>query len=227
MPTTAPDLRTQLKLAESGADVVNSVSIFGTRDVENGQVKKFDLWSLDWTPKGRAGMETDLLAVSSEQANKEEDDMTLTREEVIASLKADEVPKHLVEGIQKDALDGVSGKAALADKVRLILGLEESDTDKILDRVTELVVAKATASLDETLDEVLKDTVKAEMARAAVKDAIRPSLSVKSTTDEIKGEIDKALERPYIKSLVDGGTIPVFSGGGSVTDENRQSTVWE
>jgi len=227
VPTTAPDLRTQLNLAGSGADVVNSVSIFGTRDVEGDQVKSFDLWSLDWTPKGRAGMQTELLAVSGEQANKEEDDMALTREEVIASLKADEVPTHLVESIQKEALDGVSGRAALADEVRKILVLEENESDKVVERVTDLVVASATSELDEKLDTVLEDKVKAEMARAAVKDAIRPNLTMKSTDEEIAGEITSALERPYIKALAGGDAMPVFSGGSGTADQDRQATAWE
>lgn len=153
--------------------------------------------------------------------------MALTREEVIASLKAEEVPKHLIESIQKDALDGVSGRAALADEIRKLLGLAEDESDKIVERVTDLVVANATSELDDKLDTVLEDKVKAEMARAAVKDAIRSNLTNRSTDEEIKGEIDSALERPYIKALADGEVMPVFSGGGTITDKNRQATVWE
>lgn len=225
VPTTAPDLRTQLKLAESGADVVNSVSIFGTRSVEGDQVKSFDLWSLDWTPKGRSGMQADLLAVSGEQAKEDDDMATLTREEVIASLKAEEVPKHLVEGFKSEALEGVSGKAAQADEIRKLLGLDEDESSKTVEKVTELVVANATAALDEKIDKVLEDKVKAEMARAAVKDAVLPKLTDKSTSDEIVGEIDSALKRPYIEALVDGTVMPVFSGG--TDNQSREHTEWE
>ncbi len=226
VPTTAPDLRTQLTLAEAGADVVNSVSIFGTRSVEGDQVKSFDLWSLDWTPKGRSGMQAELLAVSGEQA-KEDDDMALTREEVIASLKPEEVPKHLVEGFKTEALEGVSGKAALADEIRKLLGLDEDESPKIVEKVTELVVASATAELDDKIDKVLEDKVKTEMAQAAVKDAIRSSLTNKSTDEEIVGEIDSALKRPYIEALVDVSVMPVFSGGGGKPDPDRVNTEWE
>lgn len=224
VPTTAQDLRTQLDLAGSGADVVNEISIFGTRSVEGDQVKSFDLWSLDWVPKGRAGMQTELMAVSGEQA-KEDDEMT--REEVIASLKPEEVPKHLVEGFKTEALEGVSGKAALADEIRKLLGLDEDESPKIVEKVTDLVVASATAKLDEKLDKVLEDKVEAEMARAAVKDAILPRLTMKSTDDEIAGEITSALERPYIEALAKGETMPVFSGGGGKEGESRQGTEWE
>ncbi len=224
VPTTAQDLRTQLDLAESGADVVNEISIFGTRSVEGDQVTSFDLWSLDWVPKGRSGMLTELMTVSGEQA-KEEDEMT--REEVIASLKPEEVPTHLVEGFKAEALEGVSGKAALADEVRKVLGLDEDESPKIVGAVTDLVVASATAELDVKLDKVLEDKVEAEMARAAVKDAVLPKLTSKSTDEEIVGEITSALERPYIEALVDGSVMPVFSGGGGKDESPRQGTEWE
>lgn len=225
VPTTAQDLRTQLQLAESGADVVNSISIFGVRGVEGDQVTRFDLWSLDWVPKGRAGMQTELMAVSGEQKAKEED-MALTREEVIASLKPEEVPSHLVEDFKTEALEGVSGKAALADEIRKLFGLDEDETKEIVEKVTELIVSRDTADLDTKLDKVLEDKVKAEMARAAVKDAVLSKLSAKSTDDDIVGEIDSALKRPYIGALVDGSVMPVFSGGAG-KEKDRQATVWE
>ena len=229
VPPTAGDLRTQLKLAESGADVVNSVSIFGVRGVEGDQVKTFDLWSLDWTPKGRNGMQTELLKVSGEQA-KEDDDMALSRDEIIASLKADEVPEHLVESIRKEALEGVSGKAALADEVRSLLGLSEEDADdKVIERIHEFVVSEETEELEKAIEEVLDEKVeaKAEMARAAVKDAVLPRLKGDSTKEEIAGEIDSALEKPYIEALTKGDTFPVFSGGTGETEGSRQGTHWE
>lgn len=227
IPPTAGDLRTQLLLAESGADIVNSVSIFGVRGVEGDQVKTFDLWSLDWTPKGRNGMQTELLKVSGEQV-KEEDDMALTREEVIASLKAEEVPEHLVKSFSDKALEGVSGKAALADEIRILLNLDEDEDSKVIETVRELVVSKETSDIEAVVDELLDDTVKAEMARAAVKDAILPKLSGSSTKEEITGEITSALEKPYIKALADGEAFPVFSGGtGEEKDGSRQGTVWE
>ena len=224
VPSTAPDLRTQLRLAESGADTVNSVSIFGTRDVEGDQVKRFDLWSLDWTPKGRNGMQTELVGVSGEQAKEDEVD----RDQVIASLKAEEVPEHLVERFKKEALEGVSGKAALADEVRATLGLEtDADDDSVLSKVRDLIVSSETAELDEKLDAVLEDKVKAEMARAAVKEAILPKLSVSSTEEEITGEIASALEKPYIKALESGDMFPVVSGGTGDQESARTGTAWE
>lgn len=225
IPPTAPELRTQLQLAQSGADVVNSVSIFGVRGVEGDKVKSFDLWSLDWTPKGRAGMQTELLKVSGEQA-KEEDEMT--REEVIASLKAEEVPEHLVESIRKGALEGVSGKAALADEIRSLLGLDEEDDDStVIEKIRDFVVSAETAQIEEKLDELLEDKVKAEMARAAVKDAVLPRLSSASTEEQIVGEITSALEKPYIAALAKGDTFPVFSGGTGGQDGSRSGTAWE
>jgi len=227
IPPTAEDLRTQLRLAESGADVVNSVSIFGTRSVQGDEVKSFDLWSLDWSPKGRAGMQTDLLKVSGEQA-KEDDDMALTREEVIASLKAEEVPEHLVESIKAGALEGVSGKAALADEIVKLLGLEDEDTpETVIEKVREFVVAEETADLETKIDAVLEDKVKVEMARVAVKELVLPKLSGASTEDEISGEISSALEKEYVQALT-AEKPPVISGGTPVGQEDaREGTAWE
>lgn len=225
VPPTAQDLRTQLKLAESGADVVNSVSIFGTRDVDGDQVTRFDLWSLDWTPKGRNGMQTELMAVSGEQT-KEED---VTREEVIASLKPEDVPEHLVKGFQQEALSDVAGETALAGEIRVVLELEEADSKEVMDALRGLVSEKNTADLEGRIDEILEDQVTVEMAQSAVKDAILPKLSVKSTDEEITGEISEALKRPYIEALTQGSVIPVFSGGPGKErqTEARQGTVWE
>ena len=224
IPPTAQDLRTQLRLAKSGADVVNSVSIFGVRGVEDDKVRSFDLWSLDWTPKGRAGMQTELVAVSGEQAK--EDDVT--REEVIASLKPEEVPEHLVQGFKDEALAGVSGEAALAGEIRVTLDLGDADPTAIVDAVRGLVSTSQAAELDERVEEAMEDKVSGEMARAAVKDAVLPAISVKTTDEELAGEITKALEKPYIVALVKGDAFPVISGGaGKQEEEARTGTSWE
>lgn len=223
IPRTAEDLRTQLKLAESGADVVNSVSIFGVRDVKDDKVTKFDLWSLDWTPKGRAGMETELVGVSGEQSKED----NVTREEVIASLTLDEVPAHLATALRAEGRDAVSGEIELAGEMRVIFELDdEAESSVVIDAVRSLVGTSKASALSKVIDEAIDEAeISAEMVKEAVRDVVTASATDASTKEEISGEITSALDRPYIKALV--GTAPVVSGGGSVQDDTRKGTAWE
>jgi len=227
VPQTAQDLRTQLNLAQAGADIVNSVSIFGVRDVENNRVTKFDLWSLDWTPKGRAGMQTELVGISGEQA-KEEDEMA-TREEVIASISVADVPEAVKTSLREEGIASVESETAIAGEMRVILELDSAvDPEAIVEAVRGLISTVKTDELGERVDEAMEDKITAEMAKEAVRDTVLSSLSVNATEEEIAGEISEALERPYIKALAEGVTIPVISGGtGGDSDGARQGTAWE
>jgi hypothetical protein len=225
VPRTAEDLRTQLRLAQSGADVVNSVSIFGTRSTENGRVKDFDLWSLDWTPKGRAGMETELVGVSGEQAKEDE----VTREEVIASLKLIEVPEHISNALRAEGRTEVASDIAIAGEMRVIFELdEEADSEAVITAVRGLVNADKSATLTRRVEEALGEAdITAEMAKEAVRDVVLHSVTDAATKEEIAGEIAAALDRPYIKTLVDSAAAPIVNGGRFKTDDARKGTVWE
>jgi hypothetical protein len=226
VPSTATALRTQLEMAASGADIVNSVSIFGMRDVDKDQVTNFDLWSLDWTPKGRAGMETELVAVSGEQSK---EGITMDRDEVIRSLSVDEVPDHIASEIRNDeraiVLADVSGDLGAVGEMRVILELDDStDADAVVEAVRTLVAEKTADDLEEKIEEAVAE-ISNEMARAAVRNTILPKLTPKSTEEEIKGEVASALELPYVVALQAGMIIPVVQGGGS-HKESRQGTAW-
>lgn len=224
IPPTASDLRQQLAIASSGADIVNSVSIFGVRSVDNGRVTKFDLWSLDWTPKGRAGMQTELVGISGEQANKE--DEMATREEVIAGITLADVPKAVAEALRAEGVASVQAEVGVAGEMRVILELDDADPDAVVEAVRGLTSKAKADELDERIGKAAKE-VTAEMAREAVEDTVRSKVTSGSTEEEIAGEVSKALERPYIKALVDGKAIPVISGGTGVTEGARQGTAWE
>lgn len=224
VPRTADDLRTQLKLAESGADVVNSVSIFGIRDTEGDLVKNFELWSLDWTPKGRAGMETELVGVSGEQTKEE----GVTREEVIASLKLEDVPEHIATALRADGRTEVASDIAIAGEMRVILDLgDEADSDAVVAAVRGLVDADRAGKLATSIDEAIDGAeIKAEMVQTAVKDIVLSQLSGTPTKEEIAGEVTAALDRPYIKELNKSSAAPVVNGG-SKTEGARKGTRWE
>lgn len=227
IPPTAGDLRTQLKLAEAGADMVNSVSIFGMRETDkvSNKVTNFDLWSLDWTPKGRAGMQTELVGVSGEQAKEEQ---MATREEVIAGLTAADVPEGVANALRQEGVASVETDVALAGEMRVILELDsETDPDAVVEAVRGLV---SKAHADELSDRVTAavegSEITAEMAKEAVTDHVLSALSASSTDEDIAGEISNALSKPYIKALADGTSIPTISGGAGVNDDAREGTVW-
>lgn len=226
VPPTASELRTQLQLAEAGADVVNSVSVFGTRQVDQDRVVTFDLWSLDWTPKGRAGMATQLVGVSGEQAKEEEVD----RDEIIRALRVSDLPEHLSGEIRKDEREKVVEEhRPLNDAVgemRIILELDESsDPEEIVSAVRALVSTKKDADVEARVAEAVDGQISGELVKAAVKDAVLPRVNPDSTDEEIQGEIKSALELPYIAALSDGKTLPVVSGGGK-EQSARQGTRW-
>lgn len=225
VPTTASDLRTQLKLAESGAAAVNSVSVWGMRTEDGDRVTDFDLWSLDWTPKGRAGMETELVGVSGEQANKED---KVNRDEVIASLSAEDVPSHIAESLREEGRSSLAADVKIAGEMRVIFELEDGDADAVIDAVKGLVGKSNTDAFTERVDAAVGEQVEVDLAKDAVRDAVLGSLSHKATDEEITGEITSVLERPYIDALVTGSAIPNIQGGaGGTSEEGRQATAWK
>jgi hypothetical protein len=229
VPTTAQDLRTQLKLAEAGADMVNSVSIFGMREVDrsSNRVMNFDLWSLDWTPKGRAGMETELVSVSGEQAKENE----MTRDEVIASLTAGDVPEGIANALRQEGIDSVQADLGIAGEMRVILELDDDvDPDAVVEAVRGLTSKAKADELATRVDSAIDGSeITAEMAKEAVRDYVLSTISASSTDEDIAGEISSALDKPYIKALVDGTSIPVISGGAGDSSESdtRVGTRWE
>lgn len=228
VPSTAEDLRTQLLLADSGAEVVNSVSIFGTRKTDQEEVVDFDLWSLDWTPKGRAGMETELVSVSGEQAKEEQ--MEIDRDSILRSLRVSDVPDHIVGEIRKDERNTViTEQAPLVEAVgemRIILELDEGvDPAELVDAVRQLVGTKKDADLEARVDTAVAEMEATDLVKAAVRDSILPKVTDSTTDEELSGEITSALELPYIAALVEGKSLPVIHGERK-EEVVRKGTSW-
>jgi hypothetical protein len=220
VPPTAEQLRSQLRLAEAGADLVNSVSIFGTRSVSGDSVNGFDLWSLDWTPKGRAGMETELVSVAGEQAN--DDDK---QEDPPMEITRSDVPDEVIGEITSEA---VAPYTALVGEMKVILELDDdAESEAVLASVRELVEAKQKDERAEAIAEMVKshEDVSGEMVTEAVTELVTRSSA--TTPEEIGAEIEAALGQPYVKALKDGATPPVVRGNfASDTDSERTGTSW-
>jgi len=226
VPSTAEDLRKQLLLADSGAEVVNSVSIWGTRQTDKDKVVDFDLWSLDWTPKGRAGMETELVSVSGEQAKEEQMD----RDEILRSLRVSDIPDHISGEIRQDERKIViEENAPLVEAVgemRIILELDESaDPAELVEAIRQLVGTKQSADLEARVDEAVAEMKATDLVKTAVKDIVLPKVTKATTDEELSGEIASALELPYIAALDKGNTLPVIEGAHK-DEVVRKGTSW-
>lgn len=228
IPPTAPDLRTQLKLAQTGADIINSVSIWGTRQVDKitNAVTSFDLWSLDWTPKGRAGMDAALVGVTGEQAQEEQMD----RKEILQSVTADELPDHVQEQLRKEghstAVDELKDDVALVGEMRIILELDEdSDSGELISTVKELLSYRRSDDLKARIVKATEE-VTGEIQREAIVSHVAPRVSHETTDEELVAEIAEAKELPFIKVLNGDGRIPVVSGVGGEGKPTRQGTAW-
>jgi hypothetical protein len=225
VPPTAPELRSQLALARSGADVVNSVSIFGMRQTKGEEVTAFDVWSLDWTPKGRAGMETELVSVSGEM---EDGDSDVTREEVLASLTAAEVPEAIRAQILSEHEDTLEPAQTAVGEMRIILELSDEDPAAVVEAVRNLVDADRTAELETRVSSAVTEEVSGELMQTAITERLLSRLPVDASDEDIAGEIATARELPHIKAL-GGSKVPVIVGGGGSDDstDERKGTQWQ
>jgi hypothetical protein len=224
VPPTAPELRQQLALAASGADVVNSVSVWGMRSVKDDEVVSYDLWSLDWTPKGRAGMVTELVGVSGEQRQEEE----LDRNEVIASLKVDELPEALLAQAKAPVQTELDRHVDAMARLRAALSIgEDAELDMVVAKVSELVVSDETEELEERITEKVAAAISGELMKAAVTERLVSRLKPGATDEEIAGEIESAKELPHI-SVLGGQSVPTVIGTGAAKpgSEQRQGTTW-
>jgi hypothetical protein len=228
VPQTAPELRAQLDLAATGADVINGVSIWGMRDVKDDEVTAFDLWSLDWTPKGRNGMEVELISVTGEMEDEEDDEVN--REQVIATLTPDDVPESVKAAIRGELQTDHDALTGLVGEVRVILELDEtSDSQVVIDAIKGLVDADALDEFQSRVSAQVTEHVAGELMQTAITERLMSTLEFSATDEEIAGEIATAKELPHIKALA-GSKIPtVVTGGeagGGNPDETRQGTSW-
>jgi hypothetical protein len=223
---TAPELRQQVRMAATGIDPVNSVSIWGTRrvDEDTGEVESMDLWSIDWTPKGRAGMETELVSVGGEQQDEDEEVHVTTREEVIASLTEGDLPPTLVLEIETRAKS--SALEVVKSHLLGLLGEENLTLEDALRRFDELAQERRAEELRSKVDELVAASVTGEMQRDAVASFVTNRLrdELEVTDEQVAAEIESAKEVGYIKAL-GSGPAPVNGSGGDGANK-RRATSW-
>ncbi len=237
VPPTAPELRTQIRLAEAGADTVDSVSVFGTREVDEktNLVTKFDLWSIDWTPKGRAGMETELVSVGSEQAGAEEEEEPMTREEVIASLTLAEIPAALADALREEGREQV--RQELAEPVGAIAEMRtaldlgaEAPVGELVQVVTDMHETSTRERHEERVRAAVEESteITGELAQRAAISHLVLTVDPGASDEELAGEVAGAAELEFVAALNgSSGKVPVVVGGKTTDKAPRSHTSWE
>jgi len=216
----ASDLKRWIK-----AKTVRTVSIFGVPKLQQtaGETNVVDYkpLSIDWTPLGRAGMPTAVVAVG--EAVGEMDIITgggqnkMNWKELVAQLKqllaSKEVtlgqvvgemgwkPDEIAGEIDSNWLKEVTGAVETLGKVKEALGVSgEMGVVKVATDAKTALDEKVKAGREKLIDEVLKEKVAGEMAQALVKKML--NVSENATKEQIAGEIDKLLEDDTIKAAI-------------------------
>ena len=213
----AADLKRWIK-----AKTIRTVSIFGVPKLQQvgGETHVVDYrpLSIDWTPLGRAGMPTSIVAVG------EMDEIIIGGEknpmnwkEIVAQLKQMLASKEVTVGqivgemgwkaqevageIDAAWLKEVTGAVETLGKVKEALGVTgEMDVIEVAEEARKALDEKAMADREKLIDEVLKEKVAGEMAQALVKKMLQ--VPEGATKEQVAGEINKLLEDETVKATI-------------------------
>ncbi len=224
------------------ANVVRTVSIFGIPKLQqvSGETHVVDYkpLSIDWTPLGRAGMPTAVVAIGEmDEIKNGGGQKVMNWKELVAQLKAmlanKEVTLGQVVGEMGLTASSLAGEmqeikqafetADMLKKVREALGaVGEMDVLKVAAEARKALEEKAKAEREKLVDEVLKEKVAGEMAQALVKKML--NVPENATKEQIAGEIDKLLADETIKAAIGKFYVdkpPILGGGGKETTSLR------
>jgi len=232
----AADLKRWIK-----AKTIRTVSIFGVPKLQQvgGETHVVDYrpLSIDWTPLGRAGMPTSIVAIGEmDEILSGGGENPMSWKELVAKLKemlasGDVTPGQIVGemGLNVETLAGeiaelkaAFGAMETLDKVKEALGVTgEMDVLQVATEARKALDEKATAEREKLIDEVLKEKVTGEMAQALVKKMLQ--VPEDATKEQITGEIDKLLKDETIKTAISKFYVdkPPIIGGGN----NKETTT--
>ena len=189
--------------------------------------------SIDWTPLGRAGMPTSIVAIGEmDEILSGGGQKTMNWKELVAQLKtmlnnkevtlsqiAGEMgwkPEEIAGEIDSNWLKEVTSAMETLGKVKEALGVTgEMDMLQVATEARKALDEKAAAEREKLIDEALKEKVVGEMAQALVKKILQ--VPEGATKEQIAGEIDKLLADETIKSAISKFYVdkPPIIGGGS------------
>ncbi|MDI6872271.1 MAG: hypothetical protein QME79_13165 [Bacillota bacterium] len=204
------------------AKTVRTVSIFGVPKLQQvageTQVVDYQPLSIDWTPLGRAGMPTAVVALGEmDEIISGGEPKTMGWKELVAQLKAmlasGEVTRAQVVGemgwkaqevlgeIDAEFAKQATGAIETLLKVRQALGITgEMDVVKAAADAAKAAAELRKADHEKLVSDVLKEKVSGEMAQALVRRMLQVSES--ATREQIAGEIDKLLADEAVKNTL-------------------------
>ncbi len=227
---------------------IKTVSIFGIPKLQKAaggetNVVDYKPLSIDWTPLGRAGMPTAVVAtgeidVVDGQINSGGEKI-MTWKELVAKLKdmlaSNEVTFGQVAGemgwkapdvageIDAKWLKEVTGAVEMLGKVSEALGVSgEMDVLEAAKKAGEAVTAQAKAVHTKLVSDTVAEKVTGEMAQGLVMKML--NVPEDTTKEQIAGEIDKLLEDETVKAAIGKFHVdkpPVIGGGGKETTTLR------
>ncbi len=208
----ASDLKRWIK-----ANVIRTVSIFGIPKLQQiageTQVVDYQPLSIDWTPLGRAGMPTAVVAVGEmDEIINNNGGVKMNWKELIAQLKQMLANKDVtlsqivgemgfttqeLAGEMKEIKEALEAKETL-NKVREVLGVSgEMDIIKIAGEAKKALDEKTKAEHEKLIDEVIKEKVIGEMAQSLIRKMLH--VADNATKEQIAGEIDALLKDETLK----------------------------
>ncbi len=213
----ASDLKRWIK-----AKAIRQVSIFGVPKLQkiNGETHVVDYkpLSIDWTPLGRAGMPTSVVAIGEMDEILNDGGGQMSWKEHVAKLKEMLASKEVTVGqivgemgweaqevageIDSNWLKEVTGAVETLGKVKEALGVTgEMDVVKVAQDAKKTLDESIKASREKLIDETIKEKVAGEMAQALVKKMLQlPEGEL--TKEVIAGEIDNLLADEVVKNTI-------------------------
>lgn len=205
----ASDLKRWIK-----SNVVRNVSIFGIPTLKqvNGElvVEDFQPLSIDWTPVGRNGMDTKIVAIG-EIDFKREEDAELTKEEVLEKAKN----LGITVGEMLDVLGGdeYKEKIRIIGEIESLFGLSGDDLLKAIRQVKEFKEKIEEEERKKTIEKVVGEMVGVEKLRplitkmipndAKTEEKIRESVTEILNWEEIRNIVDNLFIDKSVKSIKD------------------------
>ncbi len=204
------------------ARAIRQVSIFGIPKLQrvNGEIHVVDYkpLSIDWTPLGRAGMPTSIVAIGEmDEILSGGGENPMSWKEIVAQLKQMLASKEVTLGqvvgemgwkaqdiageIDAEWLKEVTGAVETLGKAKEALGVTgEMDVLQVATEARKTLDEKAAAEREKLIDEVLKEKVAGEMAQALVKKMLQ--VPEGATKEQVAGEINKLLEDEAVKATI-------------------------
>jgi len=189
-----PDLKRWIK-----GNAIRTVSIFGIPTLKKnslGEIEVVDYQplSIDWTPLGRNGMDTKIVALGEmENFNEEGEKEKMSKEEILEKIKELKIPIGEIAEYMGDK------RLSIVGELQEVLGVEGEDIVKEVRKMKEMVQEIEENKRKEILDKVVGEMVSVESLRGLIKRMVSKDVKDEESIRKAVGEI---LEMEEIKKIM-------------------------